>query len=365
MATNKNQHFVPRCYLRPFTTEASDRAINLYNIDRQKVIVGAPLKHQCSGDYFYGKDERLEAGIQATESAYAAAVKMILSPGYKLTDEHRSLLKIFWLMQHLRTEAASRRSVEMSDAMRKIVGEEGSPFRLEIKEAVQIAMGTFAESIHILDDLKVVLIRNRTNVPFVTSDDPAVLTNRWHLHNAKRFDRTFGLQSAGDLMLLPITPRVLAVVYDGDVHSITHDGGWADLKDDRDADAFNQHQYLNCRANIFLRDERFGSLVHESYSRTARLRPPQRHRLTYAVKDQTVGEHTRYVVVDPATAREHAEAIIHTETVHATPANWPRLLSWRGGAHVYTNGTGLGYVRKAFTHRATRDPFKRLPAFLG
>ncbi|WP_295550805.1 DUF4238 domain-containing protein [uncultured Pseudacidovorax sp.] len=365
MASNKNQHFVPRCYLRPFTTEQSDRALNLYNIDRQKVITGAPLKHQCSGDYFYGKDEHLEAGIQAMESGYAAAVKLILSPGYKLTDEHRSLLKVFWLMQHLRTEAASRRSVEISEAMGKVISAEGNPFRMEIKEAVQIAMRTFAESMDILEDLKVVLVRNRTGVPFLTSDDPAILTNRWHLHNSRRLGRTFGIQSAGNVMLLPISPSVLCLAYDGDVHSISHSGGWAHLKHDADADALNQHQYLNCRANVFFRDDAQGPLVHESFLRMQSLRPAQRHRLNYAIRDLTVGDHTRYVVVDPATAREHTEALIHTETVHAAPASWPRLLSRRAGAHVYTNGTGLGYVRKAFTNRPTREPFKRMQAFLG
>jgi Protein of unknown function (DUF4238) len=226
-------------------------------------------------------------------------------------------------------------------------------------------MRTFAESMHILDDLKVVLVRNRSEVPFFTSDDPAVLTNRWHLHNSRKLGRTFGLQSAGAIMLLPISPSVLCMAYDGDVHSVSHSGGWVDLKSDADADALNQHQYLNCRANIFFRDDGHGPEVHESVLRIHSLRPAQRHKLTYAVRDQTVGEHTRYVVVDPVTAREHTDAIIHTETVHAAPASWPRLLSWRVGAHVYSNGTGLGYVRKVFTNRPTRQPFKRLPAFLG
>ena len=336
----------------------------LYNIDRQQLILSAPLRHQCSGDYFYGRDDNLETGIQSIESAYATAVKDIISPGYTLTDDHRYLLKIFWLMQHLRTEAASRRAMEMSEAMRKVVGAESGLFRIEIREAVQMAMQTFAESLDIVSDLKVCLIRNRSRIPFVTSDDPAVLTNRWHLHNVKKLGRTFGLRSAGDLMLLPISPKVLCLAYDGDVHSISHSRGWADVKGDADADAFNQHQYLNCRANIFIKSAEHGAVVHEAYLAVASLRPVQQHRLHYAIRDRTVGEYTRYKVVDPATARDHSDALIHTEAVRATPAAWPRLLAWRTGASVYTNGTGLGYVRRAFIHRPTQQPFKRVPAFL-
>ncbi|AXW32869.1 hypothetical protein CJO88_05685 [Ralstonia solanacearum] len=55
VATNKNQHFVPRCYLRQFTIDRGNKAINLYNVERDRFIEGAPVKNQCSGDYFYGK----------------------------------------------------------------------------------------------------------------------------------------------------------------------------------------------------------------------------------------------------------------------------------------------------------------------
>src|SRR4051812_994327 len=138
MASNKNQHFVPRCYLRPFTIDEADSAINLYNVDRRKFIERAPVKHQCSGAYFYGKDPLLEKAIQAIESKYGAALREILGPGYRLTDEHRYLLKLFWLLQHLRTEAASRRSVEMTELTQNVVGHNDPSFRIEIREAVQM-----------------------------------------------------------------------------------------------------------------------------------------------------------------------------------------------------------------------------------
>jgi hypothetical protein len=86
MASNKNQHFVPRCYLKPFAIEPSRAAINLLNIDRLRFIEGAPIKHQCSGNYFHGKDIQLELALQATEGAYAQALAGIIKPGYHLSD---------------------------------------------------------------------------------------------------------------------------------------------------------------------------------------------------------------------------------------------------------------------------------------
>jgi Protein of unknown function (DUF4238) len=363
VATNKNQHFVPRCYLRQFTAGGAGRAINLYNIDRDRFIKGAPVKNQCSGDYFYGKEPLLENAIQTVEQSYGTIVREILQPSYYLTDEHRSALKLFWLLQHLRTEAASKRSVEMTNSMASIADPQNAEFRLKIKEAVQVAMHTFADSMAVVSDLKVCLIRNRSAFPFVTSDDPAVLTNRWHLQFPKRSGLSFGLRSAGTILLLPLSPSILCISYDGDMHSIAHRDGWVDLRDTQDADAFNQHQYLNCRANIFVKDELHFDAVRNAYLNVSKLRPVTRHKTHYAVLDMAMGEHKRYTVVDPATAGLHQEALIYSQTVHVSPTLWPRQISWRSNACVFYNGTGAGYVRKTFTNLRGTTPFKKLRAF--
>jgi hypothetical protein len=364
MVSNKNQHFVPKCYLRPFTLDEAGLAINLYNIDRRRVIEGAAVRHQCSGSFFYGNDPQLEKAIQATEGEYGSAIRAVLEPGYALTDSHREFLKLFWLFQHLRTEAASRRSVEMAADTRSVVGHTDSTFRLEIREAVQMAMHVFAESMNIVSDLKVCLIKNRTAIPFVTSDDPAILTNRWQLLSKKAKGRSFGLHSAGDILLLPLSPQVLCVAYDGDVYSIPHRNGWAEVQQDHDVEAFNQHQYLNCRANIFFQTVAHGPIVHEQFDRAMANRPEKRHVIHYAVLDSKDGDWTRYRVVDPSQADQCEEAIIHNQVVHAAPAIWPRQISWRPKGCVFTNGTGMGYVRRAWAETENGRPFWREPATL-
>ena len=92
MASNKNQHFVPRCHLRPFTKGEEDAAICVFNLDRQKVIESAPVKNQCSGDYFYGKNELLEQAIQSLETAYGHVIKEIRTPRYALAEGHKTIL---------------------------------------------------------------------------------------------------------------------------------------------------------------------------------------------------------------------------------------------------------------------------------
>lgn len=346
MASNKNQHFVPRCYLKEFSHGSEKKAINVFNIDRRKFIPNAPVKNQCSKDYFYGQDEKLEEAIQFLEGSYASILREIIDGPRELCDRHKIFLKRFWLFQYLRTESASRRAVEMSSDMIKVSGVSSEDYNLGIKEAVQMAMRAFAENMGAVDDLKICLLSNKTQIPFVTSDDPAVLTNRWHLNDYRTKFRSFGLNTCGDIFLLPLTPKIICVAYDGDVYSIPQKNGWSSISKESDVKAFNQHQFLNCRANVFFKNSEDLRFVEESFEEVVENRSSERHRIHYAVFDYNDGQHSCYKVIDPSEAGEHEQAIIHSETVHSRPMSWPAVIRWRNHGSVYTNGTGLGYVRK-------------------
>lgn len=349
MATNKNQHYVPRCHLKPFTLNGENLAINLLNLDRQRAIPSAPVKNQCSGDYFYGQDDLLENAIRFVEGTYAAAVARIHTPQYALTDGDRVVLRTFMLLQHMRTEAASRRSVEMFAGMESSIGEPLPGLIPSIKEAVQIAMRAFADEMHLFDDLKVCLVRNRTRWPLVTSDDPAVVANRWHKEDPRVRHKSPGLMACGTTIFLPLSPRVLCVAYDGDVHSVPHESGWTEVRNERDVEAFNEQQFLNAFNNVYFCDWSDHSWVLSAYRAVQDRRLSSKHRVNYAVLDRVDGTHKRYRVVDRFDSEMHEEAIIHTESLSPTPSRWPTQLRWRAKGSVYTNGTGAGYIRAAQT----------------
>jgi hypothetical protein len=357
MASNKNQHFVPRCYLKPFTKNGAKLSINLFNIDKQLCILDAPVKSQCSGNYFYGQHPDLETAIQSVESAYASALLKVHSPKYELQNAEREVFRIFILMQYLRTEAAARRSVEMFGDMENVIGSETLGFKPSIKEAVQMAMRNFAEYIHRIDDLKVCLVKNHTPVSFITSDDPAVMANRWYLEDARVRHRSPGIASCGVIFFLPLSPRVMCVAYDGDVYSMPNEGGWVAAHKERDVTALNEHQFLNAQANIYFDDWDKRDLITGSYKNVAPRRLPVRRRMTYAVLDQVEGEHKRYRVVQREDASDHDDALIHSEVLMPRPASWPTQLQWRSRGSVYTNGTGAGYFRETETKLRTVGNF--------
>lgn len=362
MASNKNQHYVPQCYLRHFAANNSKSAINLFNIDREKFINYAPLKKQCSKSYFYGDDLELEKALQPIESRYAGVVREIISQNYHLTDEHRELLIFFWRLQYMRTEAASRRSIEMIAGIGEVAGLEPKDFKVEVKEAIHLSMKTFVQNKFAMSDLKVCLIKNKTKIDFITSDDPAVLTNKWHLLDKRTAGSNFGLGSAGVIIFLPITPRILCVGFDPNVYSIPHKKGWVDVKSERDVNLFNEHQYLNSRANIFYQDKNSEDHVLASFTYVKNNRPKARHKIHYGILDEKSDRYERFKVVDWREAQKHQKAIIHTEMINPIPSAWPYTVRWKRKGFVYTNGSGVGYIRASMINPAIDHDFVKVSA---
>lgn len=359
MASNKNQHFVPRCYLRAFS-QNDGKTINLYNIDRDKPIFNTPLKNQCSRDYFYGQDDNLERAIQLVERLYASQLPILLKPGAKLNSEAESILKRFWLLQQLRTEAASRRTVEITAEANQLINHPTQSLALEIKEAVQIAMMGYADNLNVLDDLQIVLIENKTLKPFITSDDPAVIVNRWVDMKVGRFlGPSYGINAAGLMCLLPLSPSIYCIMYDSDIYTIPAQNHWTSIKYEKDVDSLNTMQYLNCFANLYFKEKQDSSVFPTLRGNAHQSRPSERHHINYAVKAETINGYSRFVVVDKKDIPEHTEALIHLEALRIKPKNWPSFLKWRPNGYYYSNDSGSGHVRKSHVVNGHGMPYTK------
>ena len=354
---------MPKVYLRPFTRDGAGRAINVFNVDRQRLIRDASVRHQCSGSYFYGEDYELDEAIQFVERSYGSVARKMIEKPTELSGMQQLVLKRFWLLQYLRTEAAAKRAVEMNATMCDEIGVNEDRFRLNIRDAVRMAMMIYAEQMGIVDDLEVCVLRNNTDTPFLTSDDPAVASNWWHLLDKRTRGSGFGLGSAGLVFFLPISPRLLCLGYDGDVYNVPSRSGFLTVRSAWDVKRLNEHQYLNCRANLFVQSAEDGSLVAECFQEIRGRRPQSRWKLTYAVRDESndVAGYERFVVIDdPASVSQDGNLLIHHQGVHPSPSAWPRLLRWQVNGRVFTNGSGVGYVRRQYAER--EDGFWKEPA---
>jgi hypothetical protein len=146
MASHKNQHFVPRCYLKPFTFHGEGLAIKVFNIDRRQTYSNAPVKGQCARSYFYGEDLKLERVLQLEEGRYAKTLKAICAPNCCLTEDAKVTLRRFCLLQHLRTEAVAQRALEHMSELAEVASRGNVPpdWHTTMREAVTIAMYTYA-----------------------------------------------------------------------------------------------------------------------------------------------------------------------------------------------------------------------------
>lgn len=358
MATNKNQHFVPRCHLKPFTLDGQGLAINLYNLNRRQLIRNAPVKNQCSRDYFYGKNPELENAIQALEGEYANVVCRLVARSNRIEEQDAAFLSSFWIFQHVRTEALQQSIVRQSEDLQKIIGEELPEFSFDKAEATLIALDAFANNSDAIADLSAILVRNGTSTPFLTSDNPAVQTNRWALSNSQKGVATFGMHSAGALALLPITPKLLVLLYDKDVYSVSHTDRVVTTRNATDVRALNEHQQLNCAANLYLApsfsEEHIAKLPDLSKQREAS--GSRIH--VFQKKDN---EDQRYYAAPGFDRTKGTEAIFATPTYFSSPNGWPSFLHWRNKGFYFANGSGVGHVRRAWIRREPgTKPFEKL-----
>ena len=91
-------------------------------------------------------------------------------------------------------------------------------FKISIKNAPEYSLGITVQSYPILLDLHYKLLVNKTNVDFVTSDNPVVLYNQ--LFSFGRGPNNVGISQKGLQIFLPIGPRSLLVFYDAGVYSV-------------------------------------------------------------------------------------------------------------------------------------------------
>jgi Protein of unknown function (DUF4238) len=117
MPENKNQHFVPRCALKPFSRDGAGLAINLFNISRARAIQNAPVKSQCARDYLYGKGEKSAEDLLARLEEQYASIVLRLSDGLDIGAEDEKLLRLFLAIQQRRTESAINQMRELTNSM--------------------------------------------------------------------------------------------------------------------------------------------------------------------------------------------------------------------------------------------------------
>ncbi len=269
MPANKSQHFVPRCYLRAFCVDDKGASINLFNTASERSIESAPAKGQCAKSYFYGRDGALERALQEPEGEYAEIMRRVVDDPNSVKQADILRLHAFMLLQSYRSAAWVESQFRLAEAERTMLADEATPELLESlimthEMAIRLALDAFRSSVESTAHLRTRIILNRTTVPFFTSDDPVVYTNRFHLQ--KDVLGGAGLRSPGTMLLMPLTPGLLLISFDPAIYRLEKRLGKLGVIDRvSDVNAFNDLQVVCSHANLYFRDWSDRVLVASTY----------------------------------------------------------------------------------------------------
>jgi hypothetical protein len=345
VADRKNQHYVPKCHFKPFTVDREGRGVHVFNFSAQKAIPNAPVKGQCAKDYFHGSDLWLENALSHVETHYGVVVHPLSAEVIKQID--LPFLADYTYLQYHRTDVAVRRKrlaeIDMQDALFTGTSQEPPEVDLSDQALIHESIDAFKAMRPLLADLKSCLIKNQTTRDFVTSDDPAVLTNRFYI---QRLDRTdFGIASSGIMLVLPLTPRYAFLAYDGGAYMIPEKKeGVVEINDVRDVYALNELQYLKAAQNVYFSNWSERDLIASEFKAVASRRTEKWNVVNMAVPVD--GDPTLYRQVSWEKAREARRSLLHLQVNFPRPTTWVSKIKHRTPPRTYTNGTGTGHVRK-------------------
>jgi Protein of unknown function (DUF4238) len=349
LADHKNQHFVPKCALKPFSLNGEGHAINLFNITNSRAVMNASVKRQCSRDYFYGKgDLSAEKQLSNLEGEYARVVKVLIE-NESLSDEDKSWLHLFMFVQMRRTE----RAVEETRSFHNSIIDEAfkdnpqqKPPPITDIEAVALSMSSGLKSSQESYDLKLIVLRNRTKIDFVISDNPSVLTNKYHFKKLNKAD--FGVASSGTLISMPLSPRFYAMIYDKGVYSIPNASGTplVDIRRVDDVAALNELQFISADKNIYFSDWADRDRLPDEVANVATLRSHTKNHIQTLVRDMT---NSAEQVYRSGTRDEEAasnELLITMSNRYPRPSAFPSVIKFRGKPKTFSDGSAAGVVRR-------------------
>lgn len=272
MADRRNQHFVPQYYFRYFAENETQISLILKKDGR--LIPAASIKGQCSGNNFYGSKE-LEAFFSTLESKHATAHRAAIEiawnarNGFFSKEEYQSLLEVI-MFQRSRTlleiekhspaqsqmlldlfrhylvhsdQVDKQRIIESIDSGAVRIDEPPQTTILRILEASM-------QSVPLISDLDILLLRNRTDYPFIFGDAPVVFYNTWAKNVKNR--GVIGTQSPGLQIFYPLDPKTCLVLFDSEKYAVAEENYVQyDLHHRSDVSSLNALQLYHSSRSIY------------------------------------------------------------------------------------------------------------------
>lgn len=257
----KKQHYVPKFYLRNFSSPNSKGQIGIFNIDPQYYFAKATLRDQACEPYFYDRDGELEGALSCLERFEAKMLSEVIQKSHLPT---RRDLDRWWLLfliadlsgrtkqRGLEANMASNHLAQLICESNEIEEEAYKNLEVNLVHPANVSLGISTSSWILICDLRFTLLRNCTSKEFITSDNPVVLINPL-AEKLGVMDGALGFPSRGVSLFLPITPRLAICGQDSLIYRSFSKPGhdWAEITDSSVVQNINALQVLNCTKTLF------------------------------------------------------------------------------------------------------------------
>lgn len=333
----KRQHYIPRFYLKRFSSDDLGKLIGLYNHKNDVYIEKAPLRHQAYKNFLYGEDDEVENALADLEGKvakmfyYWTEEKLFYPPPPK--SNGLKFFQRFLLYQIFRTPKLGEDILDnLNDSVAKML----KSFKPELCEKLKghriihndIVLLNLLNSVgreHLLDYLEFKFVVNLSEIPLVTSDAPVILYNQL-MESADNYTGATGLPMKGLQIFYPIHPRLLLCLFDSEVYECDKDyKNCTDTELIEDIHQLNALQFINSHSQLFFNDifsksyfellkKNFSSFRNTDKNKSRALEIEDRKFLFISSESPKIGLNLSFfkTIVDPSKYKNHLPEFRHS-----------------------------------------------------
>lgn len=267
----KNQHYIPKFYLRNFSYNNNHKQLGIYYLQTQFYFQTAKLKTQGSKNFFYGYDGEIEDQLEKVESHLGKSLKIITEKHIlpiKGSPQHVDLL-VFVALTHLRNPVLIQNMIDLETETEKRIIEQDPDTDIEKlnpkiahNDRIKIALSGIPHIIQIIEDLDYKLLLNKTNTPFLGSDFPVVKYNQFLEQRNWQHGKT-GYGNIGLQIIIPLNSKISIFFFDSGIYKVGFKKRRIhEIENKGDIDQLNILQFLNCFETIYFNHEGSKEYLH-------------------------------------------------------------------------------------------------------
>jgi hypothetical protein len=289
VAEKKRQHFVPRMILRKFSSDG--RSVRVFPLDGTRHIPVGSIAHQCSEDYFYGRDLAVENAFEQDERQVGRILSDLAPTKLAVISEADIiLLKSFIYFQRARTRRALDEADAYEDAAIKLhlqthnlaKGADLSLVSIKRTGGAAVRVGESILGFGTFADLELRFLVSETG-GFVLADHPVVFCNYFveHDRHLRDLPGATGLVAKGLQIFMPVSPNVTVALFDPNTYAYGANGQRVCSVTVADVELLNRMQAVNADNALYFAAE----VLQEALDRLAEFRRRNPLGRTPEVKD--------------------------------------------------------------------------------